>query len=299
MNRQIVESLQNDDRQVRVELINSLVARIATSAAKDISKLINDSDQKVRLAALNAVGELGGKTEIVQIIDFLNERENDKDRSGALNALRSICGRLGKESADPILVGLKKARKTDRIDLLSLLPLVGTGTALQAVRNAADNQDPNNQDAGIRALARWTDQDAREDLQMLTYKAGKLNHRILAFRGYIRLVKEASTSETDKIKLLRDAVRKAERRQEKVLALSGFGDIHSLESLKQMEQFIDDKDISEEACAVVVKICSNMGAEHKTDIAGALNQVLQITKNDRILGDARELMRQLDIQSEF
>ena len=299
VNRQIVESIQNDDRQVRVELINSLVARIATSATKDIRQFINDSDQKVRLAALKALGELGGQTEVVRIIDFLNERENDKDRSGALSALRSICGRLGKESADSILAGLRKASKTNRIDLLSLLPLVGTGTALQAVRNATNNQDPDIQDAGIRALAQWPDQDAREDLQNLANNASKLNHRVLAFRSFIRLIKEASMPDAQKVKHLRDAVRNTERRQEKILALSGFGDIHSLDSLKQMEQFINDKDISDEACAVVVKICSNMGAEYKTDIAVALNRVLQIAKNKRLLGDARELMRQLDIQPEF
>ena len=299
VNRQIVESLQKDDKQGRVELINSLVARRATSMARDISTYLSDSNQGVRLATLNALGELGGKSEVIIITEFLSKAENNKDRTGALSALRSICGRLGKESADPILAGLKKANKTDRLDLLSLLPLIGTGTALQAVRNAANNQDPDIQDAGIRALAQWPDQAARQDLQKLANKAGKLNHRVLAFRGYIRLVKQASMPDADKAKHLRDAVRKAERRQEKVLALSGFGDIHSPESLKQMEQFIYNKDISEEACAIVVKICSNMDPKYKTDIAVALIQVLQIAKNERILGDARKLMRKFDIQPEF
>lgn len=299
VDRQIVESLRYDDKQVRVELINSLAARRAASLAKDISVYLSDSNQNVRLATLNALGELGGKSEVMIITEFLSKAENNRDRAGALSALRSICGRLGKESADPILEGLRNASQTNCIDLLSLLPLVGTDTALQAVRNAANNQDPDIQDAGIRALAQWPDQEAREDLQNLANRASKLNHRVLAFRGYIRLIKQASMPDAEKVKHLRDAVRNAERRQEKVLALSGFGEIHSLESLKQMEQFIYDKDISEETCAVVVKICSNMGAEYKTDIAVALIQVLQRAKNERILGDARELMRKLDIRPEF
>ena len=296
VNRQIVESLQKDDKQVRVELINCLVARIATSTAKDIGEYLNDSDQKVRLVALKALGELGGRTEVVRLIDFLNKRENNKDEAGALSALRSLCGRLGEESADPILAGLKKASKIDRLDLLSLLPLVGTDTALQAARNAANNQDPDIQNTGIRMLAQWPKQGAREDLQKLANKAGKLNHRVLAFRGYIRLLKQSDMSGVDKAKRLRDAVRRAERREEKVLALSGFGDIHSLESLKRMEHFIYNEDIYEEACTIVVKICSNLGTEHKTDIAVALIQVLQITKNDRTTKDARVIMRKLNIR---
>lgn len=298
VNRQIVESLQYDDKQVRVELINSLAARMATSAAKDINEYLNDSNQMVRLAALKALGALGGRKEIVILTDFLNNLDNNKERAGALSALRSICGRLGKECADPILAGLKKASESDRIDLIGLLPIVGGDAALQAVQAATSNQDPDIQDAGIRALAQWPDQGAREDLQNLANQARQLNHRVLAFRGYIRLVKQADMPDAEKAKRLRDAVRKAERREEKVLALSGFGDIHSLESLKRMEQFIYNEDISEEVCAVVVKICSNLGAEYKADIAVALIQVLQIAKNDRTLEDARGLMHKLGIQPE-
>jgi HEAT repeat protein/type 1 glutamine amidotransferase len=299
VNKVLADGLEKAKAKIRVEIITSLGYRNATEAAGNILPYISDPDDAVRMASLLAMERLGNENHVTPIINFIKQTQNEKEKQAADKVLHSIVATVGEKSMSQIQTAYASADNTLRLQLMSLLHLVGADDALQLVRSAIKAENTEMKDIAIRTLANWTNEKAMTDLREITQNTEmQQNHRVLAFRGYIRLIRNQENPRRPKSSTLRRAMSMAERVEEKKLVLAAFGDLSDMSALKCVERYMYDEEIAEEACAAVISIARKVGQQNKTDTGLAMIQVLNRTKSPRVKRDANRLLTSLGIDQQ-
>ena len=165
--------------------------------------------------------------------------------------------------------------------------------ALAAVRAALKDENAQIKDAAIRALSGWPDVTVLDDLLDLATTAPEANQKIIALRGYVRLVGLPSKRPpAAALKMYQQAMAAATRPDEKKLILGGLGQVRHVEAMKMAEGCLGDKALTEEAAAAVVNIAKAIGKAHKAEAAQALTKVTQESKDKRVRRDAANLLKQ-------
>ena len=285
VNSTLMNNLDLAGADVRVVLINSLMMRVAVDADKKIAVYLDGPAPAVRSAAVSALGKIGGATHIPALAASLKKTESEEEKANIDKALKSICGRTGEKSSPNILAAYQNADTSLRLRLLDQFSLVGSPEALEVLRSLIADKDEALKDAGIRAIANWPDARALADLENIAKNSEKLNHSVLGFRGYIRLVKTLDETDTMKVKRLLDSYSKLVRRPEEAkLILAAFGAMRgSRDALKATERYLSQKDVAVEAMAALLNIAETLDAKWKADIERALRQVCQTTDDQTII----------------
>jgi HEAT repeat protein len=270
------------------------------SAVRPLIKILPASDPKVRLAALQGVGDLGSVSEVPVLLQFLLHANAEPDINGAAEALKALCARIGKpdSATDQIVTALYQAQAAQKKALFIVLASIGGVKALAAVRAALHDANAETQDAAIRTLADWADPAAAPDLLEIARSSTNSAQRVLALRGYVRLASEGGGSPVEKLRMLSEAATLASNSEDKKLLLSALGDVTTTESLRQVSAYLADAQVAEEAGAAAVKIAAKLDAKEKTAIAQSLNQVLKTVKSESVLTQARKRLEALGVQPE-
>ncbi|MBN1673778.1 MAG: hypothetical protein JXR37_22210 [Kiritimatiellae bacterium] len=116
--------------------------------------------------------------------------------------------------------------------------LIGAG-ALEAVRAALADPDADVCDAAVRALADWPSPAPLDDLLKLAESAPGELHRVLALRGYVRLVaRPGSRAVEESLSMYGAALAAADRLEEKKLILAAIGKVPAPEALTFIEPYL-------------------------------------------------------------
>lgn len=175
--------------------------------------------------------------------------------------------------AKAFAAALPKAPPPARRSLLRLLRCAGGPEALAAVRAAAGDADAEVRDVAVRALCDWPDADAIPDLAGLAKAASDPKVKILALRGYLRLIPQRAGPAADTLAAVRDALSLAERPEEKRLALAVLGTIPTGEALELVKPSLADPELREEACRAAVGIAAGMQKPYPQAVLDVLRQV--------------------------
>lgn len=139
--------------------------------------------------------------------------------------------------------------------LYRTLGKIGDDSSLLLLRAALKDQDAQIQDAAFRALADWPNPTPREDLLEIAQKSTDLTRRVLALRGYIRMVSlEKYQSPEAAVRSLKMALDLATRPDEKKLVLGALPDFACPEALALAESLLTVEGVREEAQAAIDKI---------------------------------------------
>lgn len=292
----MLKSPEADRRLVGIDLVGR---RRMVTAVPALLTVASDADAKVRSSAYQRLGKLGTPAEVPALIKLLVQTTDAQDLTGLAEALSSICTGAGSPASatEQIIGAMPGAQPAQQGALLSVLGALGGAPALVAVRGAVRDYAPEIRDAAVRALADWPDAGAAPDLlQIVRSTTATGNQRDLAFRGYVRLVRESGGPPPEKLKSLAAAASLATSPQEKMLVLAGLGDMLSVESLRLVTPHLSDPAVADEAGAVAVKIAEKLDPKESADIGTALNQVLKSAKSQQVLDKARKRMEQLKLQ---
>ena len=285
----IVAALRSGSSAVRPALIRSLAARGAKACVGAVAERVGDPEAKVRLAALEALGELGGAEQAATAVKALSAARDATERDAAGNALSGICSRAREAAAEPVIAGLDGADAPSRLVLLRALGRAGGAKALAAVRAAVSDKQEPVRDEAVRVLAGWPDPSAAELLLELARTAQKPAYQVLALNGYVRL---AGLSEGDdaKMKMLAQAMELVKRPDEKKLLLSALGGVHTPESLQRILPYLGDPALIEEASLAAVQVARDVAGKDKDLVREAMTKVTQESKNKRTRQDAAKIL---------
>lgn len=277
---------------VRVELLQSLTARNAQAQAGTLVPLLADPDRAVGRTAATVLGNIGGTEEIPAVIRQLATAAEPRQEE-LLDALELICSRVGEAASAPMLAGIREARGPVRAALLRLLSSVGGEAALAALRAGVADPDAGVKDASVRALAEWREPAALPDLLAIVNQPSTPAQRVLAFRGYVRLVRESGLEPAAKLDALRRAMALARDTDQKRLVVAALGDASSVEALHYAASQLDVPELADEAGAAAVRIANSLGTAQRPAILPVLEAVIAKAQAKPVTDRARELQRKL------
>jgi hypothetical protein len=146
-----------------------------------------------------------------------------------------------KGRAEKVLAALPSAKDLDaRCSLLSVLGKIGDPAAMPVLREAIGDKEDKVKDAAVRALSDWPTAAPAADLLKVAQTSDNQVHRILALRGYVRLVGlESNRPAEETIKMYKEAMTLATNADEKRMVLSGVADAKSFDALQMAASCLD------------------------------------------------------------
>jgi HEAT repeat protein len=192
----------------------------------------------------------------------------------------AICGAIG------------GAQGEAKLALLRALRTAGGAKALETIKAAAADNDAQVKDTALRALCDWPAADALPAVTELLKSPPTRTMKVLALRGFVRLVPQQDASDAKKLESLQEAMALADRDEEKRLVLSAVGNVPTAEALAVVASHLDNAALKEEACLAAVGIAEKIGAGRAADVAATMKRVAKLTADKKLAARAEALARQ-------
>jgi len=231
-------------------------------------------DAPNRLQVVAALGE----TISLDELDILGKRLDSKPEEfnqAIRKALHAACDRMPNRSATVAkLSGYMKGASDTIIQLvMDELRQIGGPEALAAVSAGAKSDVPAQREYATQALGDWFDISAAPALLELAQSEGSSKYGIRGMRGYIRLARQFSMPQGQRMKMCQTALQTAKRIDEKKLVLAVLERYASVASLKVVvKNAAADEEIKELAPQSAQTIASKIKG-HKAEVKALLEEI--------------------------
>lgn len=182
-----------------------------------------------------------------------------------------------------------KAQGDAKCSLLRVLRSAGGPKALEVVLAASKDQEPKVKDTALRVLCDWPTADALPLVSELARSSPNKTIKVLAVRGFVRLVPQQNVPDAKKIELLKEGLALAERSDEKRAVLSALGNVATADALALVAPFLDDPSLKEEACLAAVSIAEKL--KSGPEVAAAMTKVVKLTGNKKTAARANAILK--------
>ena len=292
----MLKLLEGADAPLKATLVRTLGVRRTAAALPAVLKAAEDTEEAVRVEALKALEALADEKSSAAVVKLLTGAKTPGERAAAERTAFTVIGKSkdAEGRVEPLLAALAAADVEAKCAILRTAGRLGGAKALAAIRTALKDADAKIQDAAIRALASWPDAAVAADLLELAKSAPQPAQKIISLQNYIRVVGLPSNRPADAtLKMYKEAMELAARPEEKRAILGGLGQVKHIQALKMAEPLLDDKAVANEACVAIVEVAKAAGTADKPAARAALEKVLQVTKDKRLINDARGLIGKL------
>jgi len=265
----LVDAMKDANVAVKAECAMAFGARRARVALPVLFRSVLDADRGLAKEAGKAIAALSETSELPRLVDLIIETSSVGVRSQLETTLVNVARRTEGETAKvaAALAGLERdPAGPARIALLAALGMIGAKPALPALEAALEDPDVEVQRATVKTLAdNWPNADPILSLRAVSRNAEDLVLRVLALRGYARMLALPSRrpmSET--LKLYDEALALAKGDQEKRTLIAGLGRLAHPEALAAVKRFLQDAAVQEEALLSALSIMQNLGGKSMT-----------------------------------
>jgi HEAT repeat protein len=294
----IVKAIQNSHASVRSGLIQVLYDRNATGAVPALLAETENPDSKVRSVAFKALSRLAGEKDMPSLVKILVRIKDDGGRRDAERAAIAVSRKINDENsrADAVLAALHvEERVLVKCSLLRVLGGIANRKALETVVDASKETNPAVRDAAVRELAKWPDAAAAEVLLDIYLQTENQIHRLLALRGFVRLLAQpAQDWPAEKmLEMCRMAMGRADSAAEKKLVLSGLANVSDAEALIMVEPFLQNEEIRAEAEIAAIKIAGAIAQTNPGRAQMAINKLLADVQDENLRRQAEDVLRQI------
>jgi HEAT repeat protein len=294
----IVKSMQNLQPSVRSQLIQVLYERNAVGAVPALLGEAVNPDRKVSKAAFKALGRLAGEKDLPSLVKLLVKLEDDNSRREAERAVVMVSRKISETSkqADAVLAELRSEKRIAvRCSLLRVLGGIANNNALRTLEDASKDTNPTVRDTAVRTLAKWPNATAAEALLEIYSNTQNQIHRLLALRGFVRLLalpaEERPVEKT--LKMCRQAMHQAHGQSEQKLVLSGLANVNDPSALLMVEPFLQVETVRSEAAVAMIKIAGAIVETHRDRTQMAMNKLLSVSEDEGLRKQAEEIIQQI------
>jgi HEAT repeat protein len=294
----ILQNLPSAPPAVKVELVGAIGERNIGGAIKSLLTTAADEDRKVRLESFKVLRVVAKPEDLPALVNLLLEVKTDADRSEAEKMVAAVAHKIEDKSrqATAVLAVLPNVKEAaGRASLLRTLGRIGDSSSLPTLRAALSSREPEIQDAAIRALADWPTPEPVPDLVKVAQTTENKVHKVLALRGFVRLLSlDSSRPAEETIDLYKKAMELAGDDTEKKRVLSGLAAAKSLAALNMAAQYLDDLTLRLEAESAAVQIAQATIGSDPQRTKEVLQKLIQNTKNDTLRERAQQILSQAD-----
>ncbi|MHC4733140.1 MAG: HEAT repeat domain-containing protein [Planctomycetota bacterium] len=256
INAVLVESLKN--RNLRKAAIKACIARGCSEAVPDLLKLAQDKDPEVRKEAWTGLATLADGNYMNSIMEILVEIKEAEDLSQAEEAFKKVFYRAENRSKCFKVVASHYEASVEATKgvILDMGAATGDTNALKLVRDAMESGNKKLYARALRALAKWPNESAAEDLLRQARSASEMVDRVVALRGYIRIagMETAGLRGAERMEMFKTAVGLAKRNEEKKAVLAILPRYPYPQAMALAERLRQDRTLAAEADAAIVKI---------------------------------------------
>jgi len=254
----------------------------------------------VAIAALRALSLVGAATEVPAVLSVLTGTNSDGVREAASGALVACIQRSQDREAAlaHVVQAASSAGIPARAALLGVMAQTGGQTALEELRKAASSSDAEIVRAAVQGLAdAWSDGSARPVLLDIARNNQQKAIRVIALRGFLRLVsQDAGMQPDEKVTALEEAIKIAERPDEKRQALGALRDCRTERAVTLAASLLSDKELFTDAAETILDLASaqrrndrDLPAVKGPTVSEALDKIIQMTDDEALKDRARKL----------
>ena len=283
----------------RIIAMDLIVRRRMTSAVPALLDAAGGSDSKLRIAAVQKLGELAGPADLPPLLNLLGKAKSPEDLEATEQALSAVCLKATKPDAcvSQVEARLAESQPAQKCALVRVLGAVGGASALQGVRSAVNDPNAEVHAAAIRVLGGWSTADAAPDLLELAKAASNPTDKMICLRGYLALAGHADLPTDQRLTMCRQAASLVQKDDEKKLLLAALGSISSVEALDLIRPYLDDQATKEEASTGVVDISDKLlqgadAAKAAPKLIEPLDKASQVTSSAELTARAKKLLEQ-------
>jgi HEAT repeat protein len=286
---ELIASSSGAQRLVLIELAG---LRRITSALPTLMQLADDQDEGVRTAALRALGLTIGLEQLPSLIDRLVAPTTAEAATTAKEALNTALLRMpDRDAAAQLLIQrMPDASMAAKVDLLSLLGVLGGDRALEGVAAAARAPEDEVQDAATRVLGEWITADAAPVLLALA-KTGPDRYKVRTLRGYIRIARQLDVPLDERIEMCRRTIEAAGRPDEVRLALEVLGRYPTLAGLQIAAEQLKRPAVQQAAAAAAVTIAEKIVGAQPAAVAAVMEKAAAVATDAEVAQKAKNLLR--------
>lgn len=291
------ELIANSSGAQRLVLIELAGLRRITSALPTLMQLADDQDPRVRASAMRALGLTIGLEQLPALIDRLVAPKTPDAAAAAKEALDTALLRMpDRDAAAQLLIQrMPDAAMAAKIDLLSLLGVLGGDRALEGIAAAARASEDEIQDAATRVLGEWITADAAPVLLDLA-KTGPEKYRVRTLRGYIRIARQLDVPLEERVEMCRRTIEAARRPDEVNLALEVLGRYPTLAGLQIAAEQLDRPAVQQAAAAAAVTIAEKIVGAQPAAVAEVMEKAAAVATDAEVAQKAKNLLRRAQRQ---
>lgn len=279
------------------ELAEALGRRRDTGAVPDLLKRARQADAAVQVVCLRAIGLLGDGSVAGDLTGFVVQTNSDAVRSAAGAALVAVAARskAPQTVAGGVLAAAKGASIPARCELLRAAGRIGGKRAADALRAGSGDADASVRDACIRTMAEAGGVDLALDLLGLATTAARPVHKVLALRGYWRVVQQTATVlGPQRVAMCERGMAAAARVEEKRLGLSVLSGVAHMDAMELARKLAADATIRAEAESAEAQIASALAKMHPAAARAALERLTAGASTDAVRSQASSALAAMD-----
>lgn len=300
VDRVILDEIPKAQAPVKVELISSIGERNIGEGVAPLLKTAKDPDRKVRTESFRVLKVIATPEHLPALVQLLIDARSSSDRSECQKTVASVAHKIKDKSnqAKAVLTVLPTVEQTQsRCSLLGVLGKIGDNNALPVLTAAIKEKDADVQTVAIRSLAEWPSPEPLGDLLKVAETSENKLHRILALRGFVRLLGLDSKRPIEKtVEMYKKAMSLAPDTNEKRRVLSGLANAKSRAALEMATAYLADATLSREAEYAVVKNAEGIAADSPDQAKAILKKIIAITKNETLRERAQEALKKMEEQ---
>jgi len=293
----ILAAIPSTRGDVKIELIQSVGERNAVSGIPVLLETAKDADSKVQRESFKVLKTVADAKFLPALVELLIKTKSQSVRGEAEKTVAAVAHKIEQKDrqAEAVLAALAQVVDAEaRCSLLSVLGRIGDNSALPELRKALADDDAKIQDAAIRALSDWANPAPVDDLLKVAKTSDNQVHRILALRGFVRLLGlETGRPAEEVIELYQQAMKLAPDVPEKRKVLSGLANTKSLAALEMAATCLQDSALQQEAEVAVVKIAEGIYGSYPEKTKEVLGKVMQTSKSDSLREQAQNVINQI------
>ncbi|MHC4741498.1 MAG: family 16 glycoside hydrolase [Planctomycetota bacterium] len=299
VDQSIIEGMRAAKLSIRPELISILADRNCTAATPALLKEAAAKNQAIATAAFKALTSLAAPKYLPALVDLLADLKATKPRTAAENAVVAVAQKA--RTTEPIIAKLNATKQIDsRISLLKVLGRIADEGAFEALNSALEDKNAKIRDTAVRALAAWPDSRAIKTLSTISQNTSNNTHRVLALRGYVRLLAlDTELPQDEKVEMYRIAVKTAAGANEKKLVLAGLANLAHLEALTIILGYIDEPAVKDEAILAALKVAPAIAGARPWSAEAAAARIMRATSNQQLRNQAQTLLKTVDGFNDF
>jgi type 1 glutamine amidotransferase/HEAT repeat protein len=299
----IASNIANAATEIKVELILAADQRHISAAATTLLQTAKAPESEVRLESIRALKTVADEKHLPDLVDLLVNAPSPSERSELEKTVTAVALKVPPEKrhSAAVIARLEKfpagTNSETRESLLQVLGGIGDKAALPTLIAALHDTAANVKTAAIRGLSEWPTAEPGKHLLAVAETSKHNIHRILALRGFVRLLRfESDLPTVGTIKKFRRAMELAANPNEQKMVLGWLAQVKALGALEIASAYMKNEVLRPDAEVAAVKIAAVISGVHPVETKTILQQVLQSAKNDTLphLQQARDLIKQID-----